>query len=753
MTQGNNMENHKDQGLVEDTDPVLHIERDHLQVTLDQLKKALAEMSGTKHQIEVNRREQNRYLRDEMGAAPGDFLQAVEFSQTLQAEKQLLEQRGYQDQQQERYERLLNKPYFARIDYSEHAQRTVESIYIGYGNFMDPKTLDIYIYDWRTPIASIFYDFQTGPVHYLAPDGRISGYVHLKRQFDIQKQRLIAYYDTREHIADERLIEALADRTSGPMHQIVETLQAEQNRIIREKRAEVLFVEGVAGSGKTIVALHRIAYLLYHGLKNSLSAQNILVLSPNDLFSSYIAQVIPELGEEQVQTMTLGDVLSTVMQRSLPHRTPFQVLERQLLGEEEPLDQLATTLKQDPRMLKVMSDAMAHFEVHGIPSREFYYGTERLTTKVAMRKALATEARPRPLMKRLERFCERVRHKVKDIERKHYAELLLETMLSGQHPFDYKAVARLKRFLRYRDLSKALEETMAVDGLTVYQMLLNMPHLWVKYFPDQSESSIAKVCTYSLEAMQKGHLTLEDWTIVAGFQMALYGEHPLKQLKQIVVDESQDYSPVLYGLLRELFPKAHFTILGDPRQSMFSQMQDKHHQQIAALMDFEAPVYATLKVAYRNAQGIGAFCKKLFSEGEGFEIVQRPGEMPRRFTGPEALLEALSWMAPSDLQTIAILTKTQEEALQIRDILHEREIAVSVVEAESIMMPKGIVVMPIYCAKGMEFDGVVVTEVTAGRYVDQRDRQLLYIAASRALHRLAFTVSEGEESHWLTGAI
>lgn len=736
----------------EQVDPVFEMESEHLEITLGRLRQAIHAMESGMASIEASRREQNRYLKDEMGAAPGDFLQAVEFSQTLQAEKQLLEQRGYQDQQAERYVRLLPKPYFARIDYSEHGQKEPEPVYIGYGNFMDSKTLDIYIYDWRTPIASVFYDFQTGPVHYMAPDGRIQGHVHLKRQFDIQKSKLIAYYDTKEHIADERLLEALADRTAGPMHQIVETLQAAQNRIIREKRATALFVDGVAGSGKTIVALHRIAYLLYHGLKNSLKSQQILVLSPNDLFSDYIGHVIPELGEEQVQTLTLGEVLSGVMGKDLKYQSPYNRLEAQLLGRGTALEALAQRMKADPRILRAMSETMVLFEKKGIASKDFYYGEERLTTKAAMRKAIVGDGRPRPLMKRVERFLQRVRHKVKDVERKHYAELLLETMLSGEHPFDYKAVARLKRYKRYLALSKTLDEAMAVDGLSVYRFMLEQPQLLAQHFEELTAKEVKAICQETLKAMAEGYLGLEDWVIAAGFQMALFGEHPLSQLRQVVVDESQDYTPVLYGVFKALFPKAHFTILGDARQRMTDVLVPDHHQHAAQVMGVSEPVFATLNVAYRNVAGIGQFCRQLFEGAQDFEIVPRQGDAPRVYEGPDSLLGALTWLESKGHQTLAILTKTMTRATEITEGLKALGLSPVLIDDSATRVPTGLLVMPVYYAKGMEFDGVLVADVDQDHYVDLRDRQLLYVAASRALHHLAFAASEKADSPWLTAA-
>lgn len=728
------------------------LESAHLEMTINRLDTAIKAMLKDKTDIEMQRQANSRYLNEEMGSAPGDFLQAVEFSQTLQAEKQLLEQRGYHDQQRVRYEHLKAKPYFARIDYTEAGARQEEVLYIGYGNFMDPKSLEIYIYDWRTPIASLFYDFGIGPVHYFAPDGLIHGVVGLKRQFEIKNAQLLAYYDAKEHVVDERLLSALADRKAGPMHQIVETIQAEQNRIIRERKSDVLFVEGVAGSGKTIVALHRIAYLLYHGLKNSLSSQQVMILSPNAMFSEYISHVIPELGEEEVNTLTLQEMLSLVMKAEIATESFTDRIERDLTGKITSLEGASIALKSDPRILEALKETMGLFEKKGIKSVDFHYGNERLSTAAAMRKAMMQTDRPRPLMKRLERFGHRVRAKVKDIEKRHYAELLLEVMLSGKHPFDYKAVARLERFKRYKRFSESLDAVMTVSGLDVYKWMLSQPKLLYTYFDDLSPKQIKEICEETLEALSQERFSLEDWLLIAWFQMALYGEHPLSAMRQVVIDESQDYSPFGLSVIKTLFPQGRFTILGDSFQRVDGIYLKSRNETSAQLMQTEKVAFSHLNVAYRNSEDIGNFCLKILGKQEGFEVVPRTGEALEVYTGDLALQTALKQMLNKNFALVAVLTKTRQRAQELHaQVLKTYPDAVLIKDGEEVL--KGsVVVMPVYLAKGMEFDGVIIGDAEATTYTSERDRQLLYIAASRGLHALAFVSETQALSPLLTEA-
>ncbi len=745
---------------------ILAHEKDHLGTIRAKLKSAIETMIAQESALAEAMKAANLYLKDEMGSAPGDFLQAVEFSQTLQVEKQLLEQIGYQDQRLLRYHRLMPKPYFARIDFKERGEPQEEQLYIGYGNFMDDQTLEIYIYDWRTPIASVFYDFQTGDVNYMAPDGMIYGHVSLKRQFDIKNGKLIAYHDTQLHIADEKLLEALAARTSGPMHQIVETIQAEQNSIIREKKAAAVFVEGIAGSGKTVVALHRIAYLLYHGLKNSLTSQHVLVLSPNDLFSDYIAHVIPELGEEQVLTKTLLEVLNQVVQpqepdsedpepQAFPCEHPYSLLEKDLQEGLSPKFQKQLKIKQSPQMANLLIDWIQEFQQTYMPYQDFYYGEERLATAASMRRALEDDSKNRPLMKRMGRFAERVRQRVKDHEKAYYSKLLLEIMESGKHPFDYKAAARLARFKTYRTLSQSLDAVLAISASEVYRQLLNHPQFWVKYFETLTLEGAQILCQDTLERMGNGDLTVDDWVLIAYLQVGMHGDHALLGLKQVVVDESQDYSLMTFALMKKMFPKAHFTVLGDFHQTLQGIRKPSHHQRVSEILKFEDAVHKQLSVSYRNSQAIGQLCLGLFKSEAGYDMVPRKGEKPLLFKGSGAMIEAIDHLKAAKLETIAVITKTMEQAQVVYQALQNQgDLQPHLMTIDSFTLPKGLLVMPVYLAKGMEFDGVVIADVDSSNYVSERDRQLLYICASRALHGLALTLSDDRDlSGFLEGLI
>lgn len=267
----------------------------------------------------------------------GGFDNAVEAHQVLES---IQAQSGRYDAAHKRidhYRQSLESPYFARVDFTESGYESSppEKIYIGLFTVQDEDSYETYVYDWRTPIASLFYRYETGPAQFQAPSGVIKGEVSLKRQFEIQDGKLSYFFDSDVNITDGMLREALSHNASPQMRSIVETIQRQQDRIIRDMQNEALFVQGVAGSGKTSVALHRVAFLLYEGSTQKLYANNIVIISPNNLFGSYIANVLPALGEKNVQSLTFEALFAKVYPSGQQPVLPRNQLLEELVTQPE----------------------------------------------------------------------------------------------------------------------------------------------------------------------------------------------------------------------------------------------------------------------------------------------------------------------------------------------------------------------------------------------------------------------------------
>lgn len=716
------------------------LEKAHLIKTSERLDHAIAQMEIDSDKLISRIKEQNKQMGEQLGSAPGDFAQMAEFNQFLMMEKQLLEQNGFHHKKFELYKKLREKLYFGRIDYRENDTSSIEPLYIGYGNFMDDHTLEIYIYDWRTPIASIYYDYQTGPVSYTAPEGIIEGEVFLKRQFEIINGQLISYFDASVHQVDERLIDVLSQKKSGYMGNIVETIQAEQNRIIREKVIPNIFVEGIAGSGKTVVALHRIAYLMYHGLKNHISAHQVLVLSPNALFSDYISRVIPDLGEDQVRTMQLTDVIEAQMNKYISHEHPYHRLEREWIYGTGAIEKKADSIKQSAAMKKLLTFWIASYPERYLAFEDLYYQDVRVAQANEMRSIVCDPKSNRPLAKRLMRYAERVQNKAKDYEKTNFKSLVQSYRDSGHYPFDYQEAAQQESQRRFQLFADQLRKSVVIDALMLYKKLLKTPQAWYAIFKDVSHDVIDQICKFTLTKVENGRMSQIDLVNIAYLHYLIHGETPFKDIKHVVIDESQDYGVMSFALLKLLFEKAHFTILGDSHQTLQDVRNKSLHEQVSDLFGQEQSAHMNLTVGYRNDLEIGALCLSLFEGEKEYQMVDRKGEKPIVFQNANGLKDALSYMKAKDYQTLAIITKTMQEAQVVYERIQVNHDVELVTEHTKALL-KGILVIPIYLAKGMEFDAVILYEVNAQNYYTENDRQLLYVGCSRALHALCLQTS------------
>ncbi|HBD64660.1 MAG TPA: helicase, partial [Clostridiales bacterium] len=316
-------------------------------------------------------------------------------------------------------EKMLDSPYFARIDFKFDDEDEFEKIYIGISSLTDDKSGEMYVYDWRAPISSIFYRFGTGKAFYDAPSGKITGEVGLKRQYEIKKGILKYFFDADIQITDEFLRKLLSQNSSTKMKTIVETIQSEQDIIIRDMETDLLMVQGVAGSGKTSVALHRVAYLMYRGLTNRLSPENILIVSPNTLFEQYISNVLPELGESNIKSVTFEDIAEIILDYNR-----FQsknLLMEQLLSssstENQDIRKSSMAFKSSTTFITILKRFIADIPKMWIDFKDIYYDGKTIAGRDIL-KSKTVNDRKNPLLsirlKNLEQFITTIIHSMHD---------------------------------------------------------------------------------------------------------------------------------------------------------------------------------------------------------------------------------------------------------------------------------------------------------------------------------------------------
>ncbi len=592
----------------------------------------------------------------------------------------------------DRFSRVLACPYFGRIDFSENGIE--DTFYIGLSGLTGDRPTDILIYDWRAPVSSMFYDFDTGPAWYQAPMGRVSGVLTLRRQYKITSGRLQYVLDSAIKIDDEILQQELSRTASPHMRSIIATIQREQNRIIRFPHTTSIIVQGVAGSGKTSVALHKVAYLLYNR-RDTIRSRNLLILSPSQVFSDYISGVLPELGEDNVSELSFDKLADNEIGDLTELESRYDQLEYILAHNQS----------DNPRIRSIQAKGTAAFAdairayANELAESNFrpqavVYGGERFEADY-IADLFYDAFSAKPFMVRLDWIREK---------------LIDELELRLQRQLGVRADRVIKNNL--------LRMVPCLDLLELYRAFLRrQPGLLI---PAADRP-----------------LPYEDVFPVVLLKYCLYGARDFSHIKHLVVDEMQDYSPVQYALLNGLFhcPK---TILGDISQNLnlYSGIQSLD----AFSGDLAQVEIIRLNKSFRSTCEIARFCNAI-NPVEGFEAVDRHGELPElaAFGNVSQLVEAIVnqvRQALSDgLQSAAILCKSFFSAKQLFGRL-PRDLGAVLLSPDSVSFTQGIVVSTPYLVKGLEFDAVIVADANESAYSTETDRQNLYVACTRALHRL-----------------
>lgn len=604
--------------------------------------------------------------------------------------------------------KMLDIPYFGRVDFKEKRRDSKTlSVYVGIHTFYDPVNKVNLIYDWRAPVSSLFYDYEPGDASYTSPEGEIKGDVLLKRQYRIRNGKMEFMIETSLTVHDDILQKELSSRTDDRMKNIVATIQREQNRIIRNVDAHTLIIQGVAGSGKTSIALHRIAYLLY-ALKGTVSSKDILIVSPNRVYADYISNVLPELGEETVPQTDIDRILSGVLDNKYKFRNFFgQVTE--LLGEpsREFIDRIQYKASFD--FIAQLDKFLLYVE------NEYFKATDvKLTKYVTIPGAFIEEQ-----YKRFNRYPVRRRFET-------MTDSILETM-----KIKYRVqVGRSER----NKLKKAIRKMFAGNNdIRVYKDFFD----WVGK-PDMFKMHRDRILEYP------------DLAPLAYLHLALEGNDNKSRVKHLLVDEMQDYSPIQYKVLQKLYP-CRKTILGDAGQSVNPYGSSTAGMIRKALVTGEV---MKLCKSYRSTFEITCFAQKI-SVSEDLEPVARHGEEPQvlRFRDAEDEIAGIAGLIgtfrKSDYKSLGIICKTESQAMEMAEKLKIHVGDLYFLSSRSTVFVQGIIITSAHMAKGLEFDEVIVVRADDENYHSAIHRSMLYVAVTRAMHKLSLTCY-GEPSGFIS---
>lgn len=608
--------------------------------------------------------------------------------------------------QRQKLLKLLKSPYFGRFDFArDGVQANAEPIYVGVHDFRDEISGKSLVHDWRAPIASIFYDYEIGPARYEAPSGQIRGRVERKRQFRIRDGRMEFMFESGVNIVDDVLQEELSRSSDDGMKTIVATIQRDQNAIIRDGEAHTLIIQGVAGSGKTSIALHRIAFLLYR-FKDTLKSSDILILSPNKVFADYIGNVLPELGEEQVGEIGIETLADELLEGKYRFQTFFEQTATLLEKDDSELkERIAAKASLD--FLKVIDSYVDHIEQSSIEPVEWRWG-QCIVPDWHFRETWL-KYRGLPVTERVAETLAMTEHKI---------------FMFYKRELPPEQRRKLREAIR--GMARRTSLRAAYKGLFDW---MGRPELF---------------------RPAGGKLEYGDVFPLIYLKMRLEGiGNPRGDVKHLLIDEMQDYTPVQYAVLGELFT-CRKTILGDVSQSV-NPLGVSDASAIQKILRAPAPVKLTR--SYRSSWEIMQFALRI-SPNDELTPIERHGEEPGLLvcrSAKEVLDRICSEVADfeaSGHRSLAIISKTQKQAHVLHRQLSKRGVSANLLDGTSRGFRPGVILCTAHLAKGLEFDRVVVADADAQTYRTDMDRNLLYVACTRAMHRLT-VISSGAPSEFL----
>jgi DNA helicase-2/ATP-dependent DNA helicase PcrA len=680
-------------------------ERARLEDCQARMRDALATLDVRLSDYAQEIKNRNEYMWD--ARRDMDHIEKIAMRQTIE---QTLDSAETLKAQKNKLLKLMRSPYFGRFDFARGTDPgSSEPIYIGVHHFHDDVARQTLIYDWRAPIASMFYDFETGPARYQAPAGEFDGLLTRKRQFRIRDGALEFVLESGVNIVDDVLQEELSRASNDEgMKNIVATIQRDQNAIIRNDDAHTLIIQGVAGSGKTSIALHRIAYLLYR-FKDTLSSDDILIISPNRVFADYIGNVLPELGEEQVAEIGM-EILAAQL---LDHQYRFQSF----------FEQTTQLLEKNDEALKARVSTKA--------ASDFLRQIDRYAEELERRSFEALEWRTGRKIVPAWFFAEtwQKHHGVQLTERIARVVKAAEQQIGIHYHYDLEIEERRSLREAVRGMNRKITLRQAYQRLYEW---LGQPELFKP---------------------AGGRLEYADVFPLIYLKMRLEGvANPYPGVKHLLIDEMQDYTPVQYAVLGRLF-SCRKTVLGDATQSVNPYTSSNAEQ-----IRLNLPSATTVKLtkSYRSTWEIMQFALAISPNPE-LEAMKRHGEAPQVVLCKtpaqmyRGIAEDIAAFEASEHQSLAIIVRTQKQASRLHRSLAALGCEARLLDGDSSGFTGGVLLCTAHLAKGLEFDRVIVADASASNFVTEMDRNLLYVACTRAMHRLKL-FAVGAASPWLPAA-
>jgi DNA helicase II / ATP-dependent DNA helicase PcrA len=751
----------------------LQLEQERVSTVIKEIDKKKQKLQQNTGGVSADVLELRKTFWEDVTVNTDDPDDVIETAASIKQQAELLSERErtfkQMDKQLRILERLSYSPYFGRIDFLETGEKNADHVYLGIASLMDEHDENFLIYDWRAPISSLYYDFAPGPASYQTMDGKIEGEMNLKRQFIIRAANIKAMFDTGVTIGDEMLQEVLGNNANAQMKSIVATIQREQNLIIRNERSKLLIVQGVAGSGKTSAALQRVAYLLYR-YRETLKSENIMLFSPNPLFNSYVSTVLPELGEENMSQATFMEYLNNRIGTQFEVEDPFDQMEFLLNNKDGNSDYQARVkgirYKSSLAFKQIIDQYVFDLSREGLLFKDLIFRGEIVFSKEAIydyfysldnsftipnRLEMVKDWLLRELKRRVkqERSKSWVEEEIQFLEKEDFLEVYQE--LQDKERFTDKSFddfEQEQKFLaekvvkqKFRPLFTRVKRLNFIDMQGLYSQLF-------KRGADNKEVLLdewTQICSQTVEQLANFKIAYEDATPFVYLQDLLKGRKSTTGIRHIFIDEAQDYSPFQFALIERLFPYSKMTLLGDFNQAIFSGATGSP----TIISDYEEEGEDVEKIfltkTYRSTKEIVDFTSSLIEGGESIEPFNRHGKKPTIKKAEPHLLygfiqDKINEFFIEGHRTIAVICRTAAESKRVYHALKD-EVPVHLIEKATIAYEKGILVIPSYLAKGIEFDAVILYD--SSHYRNESERKLFYTVCTRAMHRLHMFITNG----------
>lgn len=760
------------------------------EVTL-KIQAAIEELEDRAGEVRSDVVEIRRHFWDEVTVNLSNAEDVIEtyFSMKQQTDVMSERERSHRHAQTalNKYKRLVESPYFGRIDFKEEGESRAERIYLGIASFIEEDGDEFLVYDWRAPISSLYYDYGPGAASYETPGGTIAGEMELKRQFMIRSGEIRYVFDTGLTVGDELLQQALGRSADAQMRSIVATIQREQNQIIRNERARMLVVQGAAGSGKTSAALQRVAYLLYRH-RDTLKADQMVLFSPNPLFNSYVSTVLPELGEENMVQTTFQEYLESRLGEQYAVEDPFDQLEY-VLTQEQAVDygarMEAIRFKSSSAymlLLQRYADYLSQRSMLFQPVRfrgeelisadrlaEQFYAQDaslRMPNRIELLKEWLLQEAGR--LERQQRELPWVEDAIELLDDEEYhrvhQRMRKERRSMGATFDDYEEEKRLLSLTIVREqmapVRRWIKELQFMDVAALYRQLFETAGLASSLLgPDNAlPEAWDSIRAQTVGGIEERRLAYEDATPYLYLSELLTGFRMNTHVRHVVIDEAQDYSAFQLEFMKRLFPRSRMTALGDFNQAIYA-----HHSVLdqaegvgsaATLLGEEHTEVLRLSRSYRSTKEIVEFTKGMVGASEIIPF-ERSGELPRvRRTegGIDALhavlLQELHNLQEAGYASIGVICRTAAESERAYAALKD-SMPMQLIKKGTASFTQGAQVIPVYLAKGVEFDAVLIYDGSRSSYAREGERKLFYTACTRAMHVLRICTL-GEPSPFIT---